>query len=129
MSNDIENDCINYSNFLKIGYGTYGTVYRAKDKRNECYVAIKEIIKEKFDIQKEIIQNEVEMMQKLQNENSINFKEVIESNSCFYIVMEYCEYNLQSYMSLKRNTPLSINEIKKVLTQLNNTFKLILKEK
>ena len=42
--------------------------------------------------------------------------------------MEYCEYNLQSYLNLKRNTSLSINEIKKVLTQLNNTFKLMLKD-
>ena len=84
-----------------------------KDKRNGCYVAIKEIIKEKFDNPKEITQNEVEMMKKLQNENSVKFIEIIESKSYFYIVMEYCEYNLQSYMTLKRNNPLSINEIKK----------------
>ena len=98
MSNDIEKDCINYSNFHKIGFGAYGTIYRAKDKRNGCYVAIKEIIKEKFDNPKEITQNEVEMMKKLQNENSVKFIEIIESKSYFYIVMEYCEYNLQSYM-------------------------------
>ena len=44
MSNAAK-DCSNYSNFVKIGIGTFGTVYLAKDKRNGCYVAIKEIMK------------------------------------------------------------------------------------
>ena len=47
MSNNIEKNCKNYSNFIKIGYGAYGIVYRATDK-NSSYVAIKEIIKERF---------------------------------------------------------------------------------
>ena len=68
-------------------------------------------------------------MNKLKNENSVKLIEVIESTNYFYIVMEYCEYNLQNYLNLKRNTPLSINEIKIVLTQLNNTFKIMYKEK
>ena len=36
MLNNIEKGCVNYSNFLKIGFVVYGTVYRAKDKRNGC---------------------------------------------------------------------------------------------
>ena len=128
MSNDIEKDCQNYSNFVKIGFGSYGIVYRAIDKRNKSYVAIKELIKEKFENSKEIIKKEVEIMEKVKNENSVKLIEVIESSNYFYIVMEYCEYNLLSYLNIKRNTPLSINEIKKVLTDLNNTFKIMLKE-
>ncbi len=31
MSNDIEQFCMNYSNFEKIGYGAFATVYRATD--------------------------------------------------------------------------------------------------
>ena len=69
------------------------------------------------------------MMKKLKNENSVNLIEVIGSNDCYYIIMEYCEYNLQNYINFKRNSPLSIDEIKKVLTQLNNTFKIMFKEK
>ena len=68
-------------------------------------------------------------MNKLKNENSVKLIEVIESTNYFYIVMEYCEYNLQNYLNLKRNTTLSINEIKIVLTQLNNAFKIMFKEK
>ncbi len=68
-------------------------------------------------------------MKKLKNENSVKLIELIESNTYYYIVMEYCEYNLQSYINKKRNTPLSIDEIKKALIQLNNTFKIMFKEK
>ena len=129
MSNDIKQNCINYSNFVKIGFGTFATVYRAKDKRNGAYVAIKEIIKEKFPNSKELIENEIKMMKKLKNENSVNLIDLIESKSHYYIVMEYCEYNLFDYMNVKKNASLSIEEIKKVLTQLNNTFKIMNKDK
>ena len=125
----IELNCQTYSNFLRIGHGSYGNVYRAIDNRNGLYVSIKEIIKDKFKKEKGILKNEVEIMEKIKNENSVNIKEVIESNDCYYIIMEYCEYNLEDYLNQKGETPLSINEIKEVLNQLNNTFKLMQKEK
>ncbi len=128
MSKEIEINCKNYSNFLRIGYGTYGTVYRAIDKKNGLYVSIKEIIKEKFNKPKEILEREVNIMKKIQNENSVKVKEIIETNEYYYIVMEYCEYNLENYLYQKREKPFSINEIKEVLNQLNNTLKLMLKE-
>ena len=116
MLNDIEQYCINYSNFVKIGYGAFATVYRAKDNKNGSYVAIKEIIKEKFSNSKELIENEIKMMKKLKNENSVNLIDLIESKSHYYIIMEYCEYNLFNYMNVKKKAPLSIKEIKTVQT-------------
>ena len=65
MSKEIELNCKNYSNFQRIGNGTYGTVYRAKDKKNGLYVSIKEIIKDKFDEPKEILKREVDIMKKM----------------------------------------------------------------
>ena len=128
MSKPIEINGKKYTNCIKIGSGTYGIVYRAKDKTNGLYVAIKEIIKERIEQQKEIIEREVEIMKKLKNENSVNLKEVIETNDFYYIIMDYCEYNLQTYLNQKRNDSLSIKEIKQILIQLNNTLKLMLKE-
>ena len=55
-----------------------------KDKKNGLYVAIKEIIKERFDNPQEILKRHVEIMKKLKNENSVNLKEVIETNDYFY---------------------------------------------
>ena len=125
----IEINCQNYSNFLRIGHGTYGTVYRATDDRNGLYVSIKEINKDKFKKEKGILKNEVNIMEKMKNENSVNIREVIESNDYYYIIMEYCEYNLEEYINQKRQTPLSINEVREVLNQLNNTFKLMQRKK
>jgi serine/threonine protein kinase len=68
-------------------------------------------------------------MKKMENENSVNLKEYIESNDYYYIIMEYCEYNLETFLKQKREKPFSINEVREVLNQLNNTFKLMIKEK
>ena len=128
MSKEIEINLPNYSNFIRIGHGAYGTVYRAIDKRNGLYVSIKEIVKEKFNKPEELLQREVEIMKKIKCENSVNVIDVIEKKEYYYIIMEYCEYNLVDYINKKRGKPFSIKEIKEVLTQLNNTFKIILKE-
>ena len=42
--------------------------------------------------------------------------------------MELCEYNLEEYIK-RKNKPISINEIRLILTQLNKIFKVILNEK
>ena len=54
MSKEIEINCKNYSNFIRIGHGTYGNVYRAIDKTNGIYVSIKEILIESYNKPKEI---------------------------------------------------------------------------
>ena len=117
-----------YSNVIRIGAGTYSNVYRALDKKNQIYVAIKEIDKLRFNQSKEVLKNEVEIMKKIQNENSIEFKEMLETNDYFYIVTEYCEYDLETYINQKRKKPFSVNEIREALIQINNTLKLMIKE-
>ena len=130
MSYEIKEYCQKYSNFENIGLGSYGTVYRAIRKDdNNTYVAIKEISKQRILKSNKTIEKEVEVMKLLKNENSIKLIELIESKNYYYIVMEYCEYNLENYLTTKRNTPLSIEEIKKVLIELNNTFKIMVKNK
>ena len=62
------------------------------------------------------------------NENSVLIKEIIDSKDYIYIIMELCYCNLEEYI-MKRENNLSINEIKDVLMQLNNNFKIIEKEK
>ena len=54
-------------------------------------------------------------------------KESFESNNLFYIVMELWIWNWEEYIKM-RDTGLSIDEIKQVLIQKNNTLKLTLKE-
>ena len=126
MSNEIKELSQKYSNFKNIGFGLYGTIYRAISKNDNKYVAVKEISKQKLSKSNKTIEKKVQVMDKLKNVNSVRLIELIESKNYYYIVMEYCEYNLENYLNVKRNAPLSIDEIKKVLLDLNNTFKIMI---
>ena len=103
-----------------IGYGTYGNIYKAQNKKTGNLVAIKEILKKK---NKQYL-NEIDVMNRINNENSILLIETFNTKDFFYIIMELCICNLEEYINM-RNKGLSINEIKEVLTQINNTLKLM----
>ena len=114
-----------YEELGNLGSGTFGNVYKAKNKSTGKYVAIKEIIKSKYNSSEYF--SEAEIMEKLKSENSINLIETFETKYFFYIIMELCIFNLEEYMKI-RNEPLSIDEIKEILFQLNKILK-IMKEK
>ena len=100
-------------------------IYKAQNKETKYDVAIKEIDKKRYSTN--ILLKEKEIMNKM-NENSVLIKEIIDSKDYIYIIMELCYCNLEEYI-MKRENNLSINEIKEVLIQLNNNFKIIEKEK
>ena len=101
-----------------IGLGSFSKVYRAKSKLNDKYVAIKEI--NKSNINNNDILNEIEIMKKL--ENSVLLIESIESQDSYYLILELCNISLEEYLKNREN-PLSIDEIKEVLLDLNKSFK------
>ena len=72
--------------------------------------------------------NEINNMKKCEGENSVKFYEFFDTKDEFVIVMELCDENLISYIA-KKKTGLSIDEIKDIILQLNNTFKLMNKNK
>ena len=118
----IEKNCENYKNFEKIGMGSYANIYKAQNKTTKSYVAIKEIDKTRYKNLTKIIFNETEIMNIIKSENSVNFKDKIDTNDYFYIIMDLCIINLEDYIK-KREYDITINEIKEVLIQLNNVFK------
>ena len=101
-----------------IGLGSFSKVYRAKSKLNDKYVAIKEI--NKLHMNNNDILNEIEIMKKL--ENSVLLIESIESQDSYYLILELCNISLEEYLKNREN-PLSIDEIKEVLLDLNKSFK------
>ena len=109
-----------YEELGKLGTGSFGSVYKAKNKLTGKYVAIKEIIKSKYNSSEYL--SEAEIMEKLKSENSVNLIETFETKYFYYIIMELCILNLDEYMKI-RNEPLSIEEIKEILYQLNNILK------
>ena len=109
-----------------IGNGGFGCVFKAKNKKSNEYRAIK-IIKNEF---KESIINEVNIMEKCckNNRNSIKIYEKFSSNNEYAIVMELCDCNLKQKLDENPNG-FKASEIKKILTQLNNTFRIIVDNK
>ena len=118
MQNIIDN--INENSDI-IGSGTFGKVYKTKIKgTNQCF-AIKEFELQKKD--RKAIYEEIKIMKIMNTENSVSFMDSYETKKKFYIKMELCDFNLEEY--IQKRDPFSINEIKYLLNQLNNAFKIM----
>ena len=70
----IENNFKNYTNFERIGEGSYAKIYKAQNKKTKSYVAIKEIDKSRYKSLTKSIFNETEIMNIIKSENSVQFK-------------------------------------------------------
>ena len=62
------------------------------------------------------------------NENSIKYFECFNTSEEFVTVMELCDCNLQQLLNSKK-LAFNIEEIKEILSQLNNTFKIMAQHK
>ena len=94
-SSNILNDKYEINKNDIIGYGPFGSVYKAKNLKNNLYYAIKMIDKQKFKYDINNLKDEIEKMKKIGTDNSLYFIETIDTKSDFYIVMELCECNLE----------------------------------
>ena len=100
---EIKDNCKNYTEFEKIGTGSYGNIYKAQNKKTNSYVAIKEIDKERYKLLTKEIFNETEIMNIIKSENSVNFKDKIDTKDYFYIIMDLCINNLEDYIKSREN--------------------------
>ena len=114
-----------YDKMGTMGTGAYAHVYKAKNKETGKIYAIKEIVKNDNE---DAVKKEAEKMKELKSNNTVCFIDLIETEFHFYIIMEFCLLNLDDYMKI-RNEALSIDEIRELLIQLNNAFKLLNEKK
>ncbi len=115
-----------YEYKYNIGRGGFGCVFEVKDRKTNEYRAAKIINKNEFK-NKEFI-NEVSIMKKCTNNNSVKIYELFDSEKEYAIIMELCDCNLKKYLDENPNG-LTTKEIKKILTQLNNTFRIMVDKK
>ena len=134
-----------------IGRGSYGSVYKVTKKDTKEIRAIKviDINQYKKDYENQLghlpsqeqlekyinlSMNEINLMKIVQGENNEN-ENTVRCFGYYYkkekeiaIVMEFCDGNLANMMSSK-NQIFTLSEIREILSQLNNTFKIMNKNK
>eukprot|EP01112_Ceratiomyxa_fruticulosa_P020727 TRINITY_DN7140_c0_g1_i1.p1 TRINITY_DN7140_c0_g1~~TRINITY_DN7140_c0_g1_i1.p1 ORF type:complete len:571 (+),score=75.52 TRINITY_DN7140_c0_g1_i1:820-2532(+) len=105
----------NYDILAKCGSGTYGSVYKAIDKRTKTLVALKKVT----NVPKEDgLPVEIKYLEMLSNEkNVVHLREHFFSKGELVMVFEYMEYDLWKLMSGPQVT-LSILEVKTLIFQL-----------
>ena len=109
-----------YEKYEIIGIGGFAKVYKAKNKKTNKYVSIKEI--DKTRIKDKNILNEIEIMKKLKSDNSLLLIDEIETEESYYLILELCYMSLEEYIK-ERKDNLSIDEIREVLLELNKSLK------
>lgn len=87
-----------YERVEKIGEGTYGTVYKARDKDNGEIVALKIV---RLDEDDEGVPSaalrEVCLLKELRHRNIVRLTDVLHKNLKLTMVFEYCDQDLKKY--------------------------------
>jgi len=102
-----------------IGVGSFGEVYNAVDKKNENKVAIKIVRIGNNPEEKKLCEKEIETLKLVKNNILIETK-MDDINA--YFVMQLFDDNLENIFN-KRDSGFSCDEIKKILKEINPTFK------
>ena len=122
-----------YKCIKPIGSGSIGNVSLFENKTNKEKIAIKSILKVQLEEEKiQKIRNEINYMRQFSKYvNSIKLIDCIEDDYNIFLLMEYCELNLDEFVKkrMKEEKPLYLSEIKDILVQLNNILKIMFNNK
>ncbi|GMH79556.1 hypothetical protein TrVE_jg4399 [Triparma verrucosa] len=101
-----------------LGEGTYGVVYKARDKTTDEIVALKRI---RLEVEDEGIPStalrEISLLRELRHDNIVELKDCVQSEGKLYLVFEFLDRDLKKYMEAT-NGMLSTMLVKSYLFQL-----------
>ena len=102
----------------KLGEGTYGVVYKCKDKETGKYVALKKV---RFENEDEGIPStsirEISILKQMNHPNIVNLIDLIHGEKRLYLVFEYLDHDLKKFLNLN-GEPLKPELAKSYLYQL-----------
>lgn len=118
MQGSAKNQLDKYQKLDKLGEGTYGLVYKAKNQETGEIVALKKIKLEKEDdgVPSTAIR-EISLLKGIKHPNVVELKEVIYQEDNLYLIFEYCEYDLKKYIR-SIGGPLPPDTVKKFTYQI-----------
>ncbi|EKM77685.1 hypothetical protein AGABI1DRAFT_114985 [Agaricus bisporus var. burnettii JB137-S8] len=107
-----------YAKIEKIGEGTYGVVYKARDSNNGQIVALKKIRLEAEDegVPSTAIR-EISLLKELKDDNVVKLLDIVHADQKLYLVFEFLDVDLKRYIETSR--PLKMDIVKKFCHQLN----------
>ncbi|TFK84674.1 Pkinase-domain-containing protein [Polyporus arcularius HHB13444] len=112
-----------YSKIEKIGEGTYGVVYKARDIQTNRVVALKKIRLEAEDegVPSTAIR-EISLLKELKDENVVGLLDIVHADQKLYLVFEFLEGDLKRYMENgnKAGRPITPAIVKKFTHQLTS---------
>jgi cyclin-dependent kinase len=107
-----------YVKIDKLGEGTYGIVYKAKNRETGQIVALKRI---RLDSEDEGVPctaiREISLLKELKHPNIVSLFDVIHTEKKLTLVFEFCDLDLKKYMD-QHNSIISKNTMKSFLYQL-----------
>jgi len=88
-----------YQRLEKLGEGTYGVVYKCKNKDNQMLVAVKRIRLENEDegIPSTAIR-EISILKQLKHPNIVNLIDLIHGERKLHLVFEFLDYDLKKFL-------------------------------
>ncbi|CAL9069232.1 cell division control protein 2 homolog [Musa acuminata AAA Group] len=88
-----------YEKVEKIGEGTYGVVYKARDRLTNETIALKKIRLENEDegVPSTAIR-EISLLKEMQHNNIVRLQDVVHSEKRIYLVFEYLDLDLKKHM-------------------------------
>ncbi|KAF9507751.1 hypothetical protein BS47DRAFT_1373814 [Hydnum rufescens UP504] len=111
----------NYAKLEKVGEGTYGVVYKAKDISTGKFVALKKIRLEAADegVPSTAIR-EISLLKELDDDNIVRLLNIVHSDTRLYLVFEFLDMDLKRYMDIvtKQEETVSPTVAKKFTIQL-----------
>uniref|UniRef100_A0A7G3ADK2 Putative cyclin-dependent kinase cdk5 n=1 Tax=Lutzomyia longipalpis TaxID=7200 RepID=A0A7G3ADK2_LUTLO len=108
----------------KIGEGTYGVVYKGKNKKTGEIVAMKKI---RLEVDDEGIPStairEISLLKELKHENIVTLQDVLMEENRLYLIFEFLSMDLKKYMdSLPDNKMLDDELVKSYLHQITRAI-------